>query len=158
MSTILNNIVQPESGVTMVNNIVDNYEQRGSTTLFKSCFTSLKRVIICRRVTLSPSQCEHSLTTSPPFNHFLAAPLIWQNDYLFSAFKHQHLSSGLNRLYHYIYFFCMDSWILSLIFINPVRFAPVDRNMTSNKLSFPSIFLCILKPLYILYSYIVGDD
>ena len=32
-SRILNNIVDPESGVTMLNNIVDNYEQCGQQNI-----------------------------------------------------------------------------------------------------------------------------
>ena len=38
LSTILNNIVEPESGVTILFNIVDNYEQCGPHNIVQSCF------------------------------------------------------------------------------------------------------------------------
>jgi hypothetical protein len=38
LSTILNNIVEPESGVTILFNIVDNYEQCGQQSIVQSCF------------------------------------------------------------------------------------------------------------------------
>jgi hypothetical protein len=37
-STILNNIVEPESGVTILFNIVDNCEQCGLQNIVQSCF------------------------------------------------------------------------------------------------------------------------
>ena len=47
---MLNNIVEPESGATMLNNIVDNYEQCiGSKTLFSPVFINPYRLsIFCR--------------------------------------------------------------------------------------------------------------
>ena len=41
LSTILNNIVEPESGVTILFNIVDNYEQCGQQNIVQSCFHQL---------------------------------------------------------------------------------------------------------------------
>ena len=38
LSTILNNIVEPESGVTILLNIVDSYEQCGQQNIVQSCF------------------------------------------------------------------------------------------------------------------------
>jgi hypothetical protein len=38
LSTILNNIVEPESGVTTLFNIVDNCEQCGQQSIVQSCF------------------------------------------------------------------------------------------------------------------------
>jgi hypothetical protein len=38
LSTILNNIVDPESGVTILFNIVGNCEQRGPHNIVQSCF------------------------------------------------------------------------------------------------------------------------
>ena len=38
LSTILNNIVEPESGVTILFNIVDNCEQYGQQNIVQSCF------------------------------------------------------------------------------------------------------------------------
>ena len=38
LSTILNNIVEPESGVTMLNNIADNYEEHGQQNMVQSRF------------------------------------------------------------------------------------------------------------------------
>jgi hypothetical protein len=38
LSTILNNIVEPESGVTILFNIVDNCEQCGQQSIVQSCF------------------------------------------------------------------------------------------------------------------------
>jgi hypothetical protein len=38
LSTILNNIVEPESGVTILFNIVDKCEQRGQQNIVQSCF------------------------------------------------------------------------------------------------------------------------
>ena len=38
LSTILNNIVEPESGVTILFNIVDSYEQCGQQNIVQSCF------------------------------------------------------------------------------------------------------------------------
>jgi hypothetical protein len=38
LSTILNNIVEPESGVTILFNIVDNCEQCGQQNIVQSCF------------------------------------------------------------------------------------------------------------------------
>jgi hypothetical protein len=41
LSTILNNIVEPESGVTIFFNIVDNCEQCGQQNLFNPVFISI---------------------------------------------------------------------------------------------------------------------
>ena len=38
LSTILNNTVEPESGVTILFNIVDNCEQCGQQNIVQSCF------------------------------------------------------------------------------------------------------------------------
>jgi hypothetical protein len=38
LSTILNNIVEPESGVTILFNVVDSYEQCGQQNIVQSCF------------------------------------------------------------------------------------------------------------------------
>jgi hypothetical protein len=38
LSTILNNVVEPESGVTIMFNIVDSYEQCGQQNIVQSCF------------------------------------------------------------------------------------------------------------------------
>jgi hypothetical protein len=38
LSTILNNVVEPESGVTILFNIVDSYEQCGQQNIVQSCF------------------------------------------------------------------------------------------------------------------------
>jgi hypothetical protein len=38
LSTILNNIVEPESGATILFNIVDNCEQCGPHNIVQSCF------------------------------------------------------------------------------------------------------------------------
>jgi hypothetical protein len=38
LSTILNNIVEPESGVTILFNIADNCEQCGPHNIVQSCF------------------------------------------------------------------------------------------------------------------------
>ena len=38
LSTILNNVVEPESGVTVLFNIVDSYEQCGQQNIVQSCF------------------------------------------------------------------------------------------------------------------------
>jgi transcription elongation factor Elf1 len=38
LSTILNNIVEPKSGVTILFNIVDNCKQCGQQSIFQSCF------------------------------------------------------------------------------------------------------------------------
>jgi hypothetical protein len=38
LSTILNNIVEPESGVTILFNTVDNCEQCGQQSIVQSCF------------------------------------------------------------------------------------------------------------------------
>ena len=38
LSAILDNIVAPESGVTMLNNIVNNIEQCGQQNIVQSCF------------------------------------------------------------------------------------------------------------------------
>jgi hypothetical protein len=38
LSTILNNIVEPESGVTILFNIVDNCEQYGQQNIVQACF------------------------------------------------------------------------------------------------------------------------
>ena len=38
---MLNNVVEPESGVTILFNIVDSYEQVGSKTLFNPVFIVL---------------------------------------------------------------------------------------------------------------------
>ena len=38
LSITLNNIVEPESSVTMLNNIVDNIEKRGQQNNDQSCF------------------------------------------------------------------------------------------------------------------------
>jgi hypothetical protein len=38
LSTILNNVVEPESGVTISFNIVDSYEQCGQQNIVQSCF------------------------------------------------------------------------------------------------------------------------
>ena len=38
LSTILNNMVEPESGVTILFNIVDNCEQCGQQNIVQSCF------------------------------------------------------------------------------------------------------------------------
>ena len=38
LSTILNNIVEPESGVTILFNIVGNCEQCGQQSIVQSCF------------------------------------------------------------------------------------------------------------------------
>jgi hypothetical protein len=38
LSTIFNNVVEPESGVTMLFNIVDSYEQCGQQNIVQSCF------------------------------------------------------------------------------------------------------------------------
>jgi hypothetical protein len=38
LSTMLNNIVEPESGVTILFNIVDNCEQCGQQNIVQSCF------------------------------------------------------------------------------------------------------------------------
>ena len=44
-STILNDIVESELVVTMLNNIVDNYEQCGQQNFVQSCFVNLEQVI-----------------------------------------------------------------------------------------------------------------
>ena len=44
LSTILNNIVEVELGVTMLNSIVDNCEQYGEKDTVKSCSTILQQV------------------------------------------------------------------------------------------------------------------
>ena len=41
LSTILNNIVEPESGLTILFNIVDNCEQCGQQNIVQSCFHEL---------------------------------------------------------------------------------------------------------------------
>ena len=38
LSTILNNVVEPESGVTILFNVVDSYEQCGQQNIVQSCF------------------------------------------------------------------------------------------------------------------------
>jgi hypothetical protein len=38
LSTILNNVVESESGVTILFNIVDSYEQCGQQNIVQSCF------------------------------------------------------------------------------------------------------------------------
>jgi hypothetical protein len=38
LSTILNHVVEPESGVTILFNIVDSYEQCGQQNIVQSCF------------------------------------------------------------------------------------------------------------------------
>ena len=38
LSTVLNNTVEPESGVTILFNIVDSYEQCGQKNIVQSCF------------------------------------------------------------------------------------------------------------------------
>ena len=38
LSTILNNVVEPESGVTILFNIVDSYEQCGQKNIVQTCF------------------------------------------------------------------------------------------------------------------------
>jgi hypothetical protein len=38
LSTILNNVVEPESSVTLLFNIVDSYEQCGQQNIVQSCF------------------------------------------------------------------------------------------------------------------------
>ena len=52
LSTILNNIVEPESGVTISFNIVDNCEQCGQQNIVQSCFHQLlqqpDRIYPCR--------------------------------------------------------------------------------------------------------------
>ena len=46
----MNNIVEPKSGVTMLNNNVDNMEQCGQQTLFNPVFINPDRLIIFCRV------------------------------------------------------------------------------------------------------------
>ncbi len=41
LSTILNNIVEPESGVTALDSIVDNLNNVGSTKLFNPVFNNI---------------------------------------------------------------------------------------------------------------------
>ena len=50
LSTILNNVVEPESGVTILFNIVDNYEQCGQQNIVQSCFHQYcnNLIVFCR--------------------------------------------------------------------------------------------------------------
>ncbi len=51
----MNNIVEPKSGVTMLNNNVDNIEQCGKQTLFNPVFINpeqVDRFLPCRLLTL----------------------------------------------------------------------------------------------------------
>jgi transcription elongation factor Elf1 len=49
-STLLNNIVEPESGVTILFNIIDNCEQRGQQRIVQSCFHQYcnNLIVFCR--------------------------------------------------------------------------------------------------------------
>jgi hypothetical protein len=58
LSTILNNIVEPESGVTILFNIVDNCEQCGQQNIVQSCFHQYCiNLSVFTRVALIASLC-----------------------------------------------------------------------------------------------------
>ena len=48
LSTILNNIVTPDSGSTILFNIVDKCEQRGQQNIVQSCMLSSGLGVYCR--------------------------------------------------------------------------------------------------------------
>ena len=43
--TILNNVIEPESGVTMLKNVVENCEQCGQQNIFQSCSHQPSQVV-----------------------------------------------------------------------------------------------------------------
>jgi hypothetical protein len=57
----LNNVVEPESGVTILFNIVDSYEQCGQQNIVQSCF---HQYCINLSVFTRVKECAHSITPS----------------------------------------------------------------------------------------------